>query len=114
MIMGYLIQIEEEKVDTLQDHAKKILKHGRELIECIEEMAGESRLGERGGSRYGNRDDDYYPEDRRRMGERRRDDDWLDERRRMGERRRDEDWMDEDYIGERRGRSATTGRYVRR
>lgn len=94
--MGYMIQIEEEKIEGMEEHARKILKHGRELIDCIEELAEDSHFGER-GNRYGMRDG-YYPEERRRVSERRRDD----------------DWEDEDWIGERRGRSLITGRYVRR
>lgn len=71
-----MIQIEEHKADELKEHAKKMLKHGKKLYECIEELCEESSIGERGGySRYsgggyGNR-----------MGYR---DDWDDD---MGERR---------------------------
>ena len=80
--MGYMI-IEEQKSDELLEHAKKVLKHGKKLYECIEELAEESSMGERGGNRM----------------------DW-----------RDEDWDDDNdpYMGERRGRSSRTGRYVRR
>lgn len=71
--MGYMIQIEEHKADELKEHAKKMLKHGKKLYECIEELCEESSMGERSGyGRYGNR---------------------------MGYR---EDWEDEDF-GERRG-----------
>lgn len=94
--MGYMIEIHESKAEELAEHAKKVLKHGKKLYECIEELCEESSMGERGGygrggmrmdgGRYGNRMD------------------W-----------RDEDWDDEDpYMGERRGRSSRTGRYVRR
>lgn len=84
-----MIEISDSKAEELAEHAKKVLKHGKKLYECIEELAEESSMGERGygrGGRYGNRMD------------------W-----------RDEDWDDDDpYMGERRGRSARTGRYVRR
>ena len=89
--MGYMIEIHESKAEEMAEHAKKMLKHGKKLYECIEDLAEESSMGERGGygrgGRYGNRMD------------------W-----------RDEDWDDDDdpYMGERRGRSSRTGRYVRR
>lgn len=103
----------------MKDHAKKILKHGKELIECIEELAEGSHMGERSygrGGRMGYRDDEERDYDR--MGERggygrygmREDDDDC-----MGERYPRDRWEDwPPYMGERRGRSATTGRYVRR
>lgn len=55
--MGYMIQIQEDKAEELKEHAKKMLKHGKKLYECIEELCEESSMGERGnyGSRYGNR-----------------------------------------------------------
>lgn len=36
--MGYIIEITEDKAMDMRDHAKKILKYGKELYECIEEM----------------------------------------------------------------------------
>lgn len=52
-----MIQIEERKADEIKEHAKKMLRHGGKLMECIEELCEESYMGERGnyGSRYGNR-----------------------------------------------------------
>lgn len=94
----------------LKEHAKKILKHGKELFECIEELCEEGgSMGERGGygnrgggggygNRYGNRGGyggGGYGN-------------------RYGNREYDEDWDDEEDFGERRGRSSRTGRFVRR
>jgi len=96
--MGYMIEITESKASEMAEHAEKVLKHGGKLMQCIEELCEESRMGERGGyGRYGNRYDGGG-----RYGNR------------MGY--RDEDWDDDEdfYMGERRGRSARTGRYVRR
>lgn len=95
--MGYIVEITEDKVEGIAEHAKKILKHSKELYECIEELA-EGSMGERGGyGRYGNRYDGGG-----RYGNR------------MGM-RDDDDWEDDDpYMGERRGRSSRTGRYIRR
>lgn len=112
MIMGYIIEITSEEKDELKDKAKKLLKYGKELYECIEELAEESQMGERGGygnrgggsggygNRYGNRGG-YSGGSGGGYGNR------------MGY--RDEEWDDEDDdFGERRGRSSRTGRYVRR
>lgn len=94
--MGYMIEIQENKAEEMAEHAKKMLKHGQKLYECIEELA-ESSMGERGGyGRYGNRYDGGG-----RYGNR------------MGM-RDDEDWEDDDDFSERRGRSSRTGRYIRR
>lgn len=109
MTMGYIIEITSEEKDELKDKAKKLLKYGKELYECIEELAEGSQMGERAydrGGRYGNRggsmgyrDDEDYNRDDDRMGERYPRDRW-------------EEWPP--YMGERRGRSSSTGRYVRR
>lgn len=99
--MGYIIEISSEEKDELRDKAKKLLKYGKELYECIEDLAEGSQMGERGGyGRYGNRGGGYsggggYGN-------------------RYGN-REDEDWEEEDdydRMGERRGVRGT-GRYSR-
>lgn len=51
----YMIQIQEDKAEELKEHAKKMLKHGKKLYECIEELCEDSSMGERNyGSRHGN------------------------------------------------------------
>lgn len=116
----FVIEVTEDKVSHLSDTIGKMLHYGGKAMECIEEM----REGNRHyGGRMGYRDD----EDGRnwdRMGERSysrggrygmRDDDrdWDDDH--MGERYPHDRWDEwPPYMGERRGRSATTGRYVRR
>lgn len=99
--MGYIIEITSEEKDELKDKAKKLMKYGKELYECIEDLAESSQMNERGGggsygNRYGNRGGGSYGN---RMGDREDEDDWGD---------------DDDRMGERRGRSSYTGRYVRR
>ena len=115
--MGYMIQIEEESAMEMKEHAKKALKHMGKLMECVEELCEEGgSMGERGGGSYGNRGGGSYGG---RYGTRggnggngggsygnrtgyREDED-------------DEDWDDDnDRMGERRGRSSRTGRFVRR
>lgn len=93
----YMIEISSEEKDELRDKAKKLLKYGKELYECIEDLAEGSQMGERGYGRYGMRDDDMRPEDDDRMGERYPRERW-------------EEWPP--YMGERRGVRGT-GRYSR-
>ncbi len=107
----HIIEITESKVEHLADTVGKMLHYGGKAMECIDELrqegrmgyrhddGGYDRMGERGYGRYGMRDEDMRPEDYERMGERYPRERW-------------EEWPP--YMGERRGRSATTGRYVRR
>ena len=97
-----MIEITESKAEEMAEHAEKVLKHGGKLMQCIEELCENSRFGERGGygergyGRFGMRDDEMRDYDR------------------MGE-RHPREWEDDPYMmGERRGRSMTTGRYIRR
>lgn len=103
----YIIEVSEDKVSHLADTVEKMLHYGGKAMECIEDMR-------HGGSRMGFRDEeemrDYDRMDERGYGRGRynmRDDDM---------RYADYDRMDEmpPYMGERRGRSPYTGRYVRR
>lgn len=106
----YVIEITEDKVAHLADTVGKMLHYGSKAMECIDDLRQESRMdyrheggydhmGERGYGRYGMRDEDMRPEEYDRMGERYPRERW-------------EEWPP--HMGERRGRSATTGRYVRR
>lgn len=103
--MGYIIEITSEEKDELRDKAKKLLKYGKELYECIEELAEGSQMGERGGyGRYGSRGGYGGGYSGGGYGNRygnREDEDW-------------DDVDDYDRMGERRGRSSRTGRYMRR
>lgn len=107
----YVIEVSEDKVTHLADTIGKMLHYGGKAMECIEEMR-------HGGSRMGFRDEEYR-RDYDRTGERgygMRDDEMRrDDYDRMGERYPRERWEEwPPYMGERRGRSATTGRYVSR
>lgn len=111
----YVIEVSEDKVSHLADTVGKMLHYGGKAMECIEEMREESRHD---GGRMGYRDDDDRMGERSygrggRYGMRDEDREWDDDR--MGERYPRDRWDDwSPYMGERRGRSATTGRYVRR
>lgn len=52
--MGFMIQIEESKLDKLAENAEKMLKYGGKMMSTIEELCEESGMGHRGG--YGMRD----------------------------------------------------------
>lgn len=97
----HVIEITESKVEHLADTVGKMLHYGGMAMHCIEEMRHEhGYMGERGGyGRYGMREPEMPPrEDYDRMGE-----------------RYSREWEDDPYMmGERRGRSAMTGRYIRR
>ncbi len=93
--MGYMIEISEDKVSGLSEHLEKGLRHIGKAMQCIDELSQESHMGER--ERYGNRGGRYG----NRYGMRDEEDDW-------------EDYGDDSYMGERRGRSMRTGRYIRR
>jgi len=94
--MGYMIEISEDKVSGLSEHLEKGLRHIGKAMQCVDELYEESHMGERGSyGRYGNRGGRYGN--------------------RMGYRDEEDEWEDEDeYMGERRGRSMRTGRYIRR
>lgn len=107
----YVIEITEDKVSHLADTVGKMLHYGGKAMECIEEM----REGERRHGRMGYRDEEDYERGYGRGGHMgmRDDRDWEDDR--MGERYPHDRWEDwPPYMGERRGRSVSTGRYVRR
>lgn len=108
--MGYIIEITSEEKDELKDKAKKLLKIGKEMYECIDELAEGQQMGERGGyGRYSNRGGGYSGGSGgysggggygNRYGN--REDEWDD----------DDDDYDYDRMGERRGVRGT-GRYSR-
>ncbi len=83
----------------IKEHASKALKHMGKLMECVEELSGKARMGERGGN-YGNRGG-YGGDFGSRSGYR-EDADWTDDDERLFQR-----------MGERRERSSRTGRFIR-
>lgn len=93
----YIIEVSEDKVSHLADTVGKMLHYGGKAMECIEEMRHGGSMDERGYGRghYNMRDEDMRYEDYDRMDERYPRERW-------------------DEMDERRGRSAYTGRYVRR
>lgn len=54
--MGYVIEIEESKLDKLADYTEKMLRYGGKMMSCLTEM--DEKYGERdgeSGGRYSNR-----------------------------------------------------------
>lgn len=88
--MGYIIEIEEKKMDKLSEHLEESLRHMGKAMSCIDTMMG-GGFGEREGMNY--RDGESYSRYGNRMGMRGGS---------MGY-RDDEDW-DDDEMNERRGR----------
>lgn len=117
----YVIEVSEDKVSHLADTVGKMLHYGGKAMECIEEMREGSRHGD-GRMGYREDDDDRYYD---RMGERgygrvgrygmREEDMRHEDYDRMDDRYPRDRWDEmPPYMGERRGRSMTTGRYMRR
>lgn len=89
-----IIEISDDKFEEMSEHAEKVMRHGKKLMECFEELC-EDGMGERRGMGRGGmnmRDYDDY-------------DDYDD---------MDERSYGRGGYGMRRGRSARTGRYVSR
>lgn len=122
----YIIEVSENKVNDLANTISKMLHYGGMAMECIEDMRSGARYDNEDmhaeerhyahGARYGGEDFPYGHGARYGM----RDNDWnaMRDGTRYDAMRddamRDDEW-DEDYrLNERRGRSAITGRYVRR
>lgn len=108
--MGFMIQIEESKLDKLAENAEKMLKYGGKMMSTIEELCEESGMGHRrgygmrggqGGGSYGGR----YGQGGGSMNYR-DDEEWGDW---------DEEDDDEMMMGQRRGRRRrrdSRGRYL--
>ena len=101
----YVIEVSEDKFSCLADTIGKAMKSINEMFhDC-------SRIGFRDEEDVHDRMDERYPRERYNM----RDEEDVHDHDRMDERYPRERWGEmPPYMGERRGRSAYTGRYVRR
>lgn len=108
--MGYIIEITEDKVESLSEHLEKGLRHIGKAMQCVDGLYEHSeRFGERGYGRYGNRGG--YGSGNGGGG----NSGGGGYGNRMGYREDDEEWdEDDDRMGERRGRSSRSERYMRR
>ena len=55
--MATIIEIQESKINHLSDYAEKVVKYGKQLLECLDEVSGEKyderyRRGRRSGYRH--------------------------------------------------------------
>lgn len=108
--MGYVIEIEESKLDKLADYTEKMLRYGGKMMSCLTEM--DEKYGERDsesrnsryGSRYGEREEygmrGGYGSRSGSMGYR---EEWDDD---------DDDDMMHERRGGRRRRRDSRGRYM--
>jgi hypothetical protein len=61
--MAAIIEVQESKVEHLSEYAEKVMKYGKKMMECLEEL-NEGKFGNRArGGRYGMREryDEEYP-----------------------------------------------------
>ena len=64
--MATIIEIQESKMDHLVEYAEKVVKYGKQLLECIDGISGEKydeRYGK--GRRSGYRHDPEWDEPRK-------------------------------------------------
>lgn len=54
--MATIIEVQEGKIDHISEYAEKVVKYGKQLLECIEDISGE-KYAERYGRRSGYRHD---------------------------------------------------------
>ena len=64
--MATIIEIQESKMDHLAEYAEKVVKYGKQLLECIEDLSGEKYAERYGkGRRSGYRHDPEWDEPRK-------------------------------------------------
>ena len=64
--MATIIEIQESKVDHLAEYAEKVVKYGKQLLECLEDVQGEKYAERYGkGRRSGFRHDPEWDEMRK-------------------------------------------------
>ena len=64
--MATIIEIQESKLQNLEEYAEKVLRYGGKLMQCLEDLEGKSKYNEYHGTerkrlekeRWG---EDYYP-----------------------------------------------------
>ena len=64
--MATIIEIQESKMDHLAEYAEKVVKYGKQLLECIDDISGEKydeRYGK--GRRSSYRHDPEWDEPRK-------------------------------------------------
>ena len=64
--MATIIEVQEGKIDHISEYAEKVVKYGKQLLECIEDLSGEKYAERYGkGRRSGYRHDPEWDEMRK-------------------------------------------------
>ena len=64
--MATIIEVQESKIDHISEYAEKVVKYGKQLLECIEDLSGEKYAERYGkGRRSGFRHDPEWDDMRK-------------------------------------------------
>lgn len=64
--MATIIEVQESKIDHLSEYAEKVVKYGKQLLECVEDLSGEKYAERYGkGRRSGYRHDPEWDDMRK-------------------------------------------------
>lgn len=64
--MATIIEVQESKIDHISDYAEKVVKYGKQLLECIDDLSGEKYAERYGrGKRPGFRHDPEWDDMKR-------------------------------------------------
>lgn len=64
--MATIIEVQESKIDHISDYAEKVVKYGKQLLECIDDLSGEKYAERYGkGRRSGFRHDPEWDDMRK-------------------------------------------------
>lgn len=64
--MATIIEVQESKIDHISDYAEKVVKYGKQLLECIDDLSGEKYAERYGrGKRSGFRHDPEWDDMRK-------------------------------------------------
>lgn len=53
--MATIIEVQDSKIEHLTEYVEKVMKYGKKLMECIEEIDSKGDYSERYDRKYGNR-----------------------------------------------------------
>lgn len=73
--MATIIEVQNQKIESLSEYAEKVLKYGGKLMQCLEELSSESKYRERYGRRHSDKYKDEYSKER--YDKHREDDEFL-------------------------------------
>lgn len=59
--MATIIEIQDSKIEHLSEYAEKVVKYGKHLLECLDEVREGEQYSERYGKKSGFRYEEYHP-----------------------------------------------------